>query len=62
MNRLFTRKRVLKMNHKDVLIAEGQESNRETTIATEAEASAIGGKKLGRVALSLLICLFIVIL
>jgi hypothetical protein len=45
MNKLFTRKRVLKTNHKDALIAEGQENSRETTAATEAEASATGGKK-----------------
>jgi hypothetical protein len=47
MNRLFTRKKVLKMSHKDVLIAEEQESSRETTTATEVEALATGGKNQG---------------
>ena len=47
------------MNLKDALIAEEQESSRETITATEAEALATGGKKSGRAALSLLIYLFI---
>jgi hypothetical protein len=39
-SRLFTKKRVLTMNHRDVLIAEGLENSKETTI-TEAVSVAV---------------------
>ena len=44
VNRLSTRKRDLKMNLRDALIAEEQENSREITLTTEIKATAIGGK------------------
>lgn len=41
VSKLFTKKRVSTMNHKDVLIAEGQGSNREATTAEAAEEAAL---------------------
>lgn len=44
-NRLSTKKKDSKMNHRDVLTAEEQESSKGTTIteAAAVEASVIGG-------------------
>jgi hypothetical protein len=44
MNRLSTRKRALKMNHKDAQTAEEQENSKEIITTTEAEASETDGK------------------
>lgn len=40
-SRLFTKKKDSKMNHKDVLIAEEQRSNRTITEVAETEVSAV---------------------
>jgi hypothetical protein len=44
-NRLSTKRKDSRMNHRDVLTAEEQESSKGTTTITEAaeEASVIGG-------------------
>jgi hypothetical protein len=44
VSRLSTRKRDLKTNLKDALIAEEQENSREVTLTTETKAMATGGK------------------
>jgi hypothetical protein len=44
-NRLSTKKRDSKMNHKDALTAEEQRSSRETTTEAKAEATVTGGNQ-----------------
>jgi hypothetical protein len=48
-NRLSTKKRGLKTNHKDVLTAGEQESNRETTMATMAVTEALAAVADGKI-------------